>query len=170
VFCASLADVFDNEAPDSWRTDLWKLIQRTPNLDWLLLTKRVSNVHRMLPAFMKPFPNVWIGITVVTQAESERDIPRLMQVPATVHFLSMEPLIESVDLRYAPMPEWVIVGGESGPHARRMDIEWVESIANQCREAGVPFFMKQGSQANWTEFKNFDEFHESIKIREFPNG
>lgn len=168
VFCASLADVFDNAVPESWRTDLWKLIQRTPNLDWLLLTKRVSNVHRMLPTFMKPWPNLWIGVTVVTQAEAERDVPRLMDIPATVHFLSMEPLIESVDLSYGPKPDWVIVGGESGPHARPMRESWAVDVADYCHHAGVPFFFKQGSQANWPHWKEFDRWRDELRVRQFP--
>lgn len=102
VFCASLADVFDNEVDPQWRADLFALIEKTPNLDWLLLTKRIGNVGNMLPVpfdFDRLYPNVWLGATVVNQEEADRDIPKLRKVPARVHFLSMEPLLGPVDLR-----------------------------------------------------------------------
>lgn len=96
VFCASLADVFDNEVPAEWRADLFDMIARTPNLDWLLVTKRVGNVERMVEAAtcLSTLPaNVWLGITVVNQTEADRDIPKLLAMPAAVRFLSMEPLL-----------------------------------------------------------------------------
>jgi len=101
VFCASLADVFDNAVPEEWRNDLWRLIEATPNLDWLLLTKRIGNAGNMLPVpfdFDRQYPNVWLGATIVNQAEADRDIPKLLEVPARVRFLSMEPLLGPVDL------------------------------------------------------------------------
>ncbi|WEE79406.1 phage Gp37/Gp68 family protein [Comamonas testosteroni] len=104
VFCASLADVFDNAVDPQWREDLFKLIEATPNLDWLLLTKRIGNVSNMLPVpfdFAKLYPNVWIGATVVNQEEADRDIPKLLAVDAAVRFLSMEPLLGPVNLEHA---------------------------------------------------------------------
>jgi protein gp37 len=105
VFCASLADVFDNQVPARWRHDLWHRIDQTPHLDWLLLTKRPQNVAKMLPdtaTGVKPWgdgwPNVWLGTTVENQAEADRRIPHLLAVPAAVHFLSCEPLLGPVDL------------------------------------------------------------------------
>lgn len=155
VFCASLADVFDNEAPAAWRAELFALIGLTPHLDWLLLTKRIGNVPKMLdqPGMPKGGlpPNVWLGATVVNQAEADRDIPKLLRVPARTRFLSMEPLLGPVDL----MPlvcddrpaladiDWVIVGGESGRDARPMEAAWATSLRDQCAAAGVPFFFKQ---------------------------
>lgn len=103
VFCASLADVFDNAVDSQWRDDLFDLIKATPNLDWLLLTKRIGNVGNMLPVpfdFDKHYPNVWIGATVVNQTEADRDIPKLLAVPAAKRFLSMEPLLGPVDIRH----------------------------------------------------------------------
>lgn len=174
VFCASLADVFDNDVPHEWRADLWELIAATPSLDWLLLTKRIGNAPSMLPADWAgwaehgaAYPNVWIGATVVTQAEYERDVGKLLALPAAVRFLSMEPLIEAVDLDPKGL-DWIIVGGESGAHARPLEQDWCESIAGQCREAGVPFFMKQGSRANWRGWKDFASWPLSLRVREFP--
>lgn len=97
VFCASLADVFDNEVVPQWRDDLWRLILDTPNLDWLILTKRIGNVACRTPIMGMP-ANVWLGATIVNQAEADRDIPKLLAVPAAKRFLSMEPLLEPVEL------------------------------------------------------------------------
>jgi len=123
VFCASLADVFDNAVPDVWRLDLLALIAATPNLDWLLLTKRIGNVLPTMKSAMieaasergqsrwtglaywigdwwdgKPPANVWVGATITSQAEADRDIPKLLAVPAAKRFLSMEPLLGPVDI------------------------------------------------------------------------
>lgn len=169
VFCASLADVFDNEVDPQWRRDLFDMIELTPNLDWLLLTKRIGNVIRMLPSHDWAMrPNVWLGVTVVNQAEADRDIPKLLDVPASVRFLSMEPLLGPLDLqewltnghptaadiehpthgmrylRYGTSQlDWIIVGGESGPGARPMHPDWARSLRDQCADAGVPFLFKQ---------------------------
>jgi protein gp37 len=109
VFCASLADVFDNDGAitSGWRGDLWHLIHRTPNLDWLLLTKRPQNLARYLcpeeygnlPPWGRGWPNVWLGTTVENQTEAERRIPHLLATPAAVRFLSCEPLLGPVNLR-----------------------------------------------------------------------
>ncbi len=116
VFCASLADVFDNAVPTEWRDDLWALISATPHLDWLLLTKRPGNIAAMLPpSGGKGWHNVWLGCTVVNQAEADRDIPKLLAVPAAVRFLSMEPLLGPVDLEpWLPWP----CGGDDLPDGR----------------------------------------------------
>lgn len=158
VFCSSLADVFDNEAPAGQRERLFELIKATSHLDWLLLTKRIGNAKRMLPAdWGDGYANVWIGATVVNQEEADRDIPKLLALSARIRFLSMEPLLGPVDLTGSCRPwgadgasaamlsriNWVIVGGESGPGARPMHPAWVRSLRDQCAAAGVPFLFKQ---------------------------
>ncbi|WP_300009729.1 DUF5131 family protein [uncultured Roseobacter sp.] len=103
VFCASLADVFDNHGSidSSWRDELWDLIEETENLDWLLLTKRPQNIERLLPSYWlrDPKPNVWLGTTVENQKTAEQRIPHLLRIPAAIHFLSCEPLIGEINLR-----------------------------------------------------------------------
>lgn len=100
VFCASLADVFDNEVEPAWRDELLGLIATTPNLDWLLLTKRIGNVSQMVKAeAWQHLPHVWLGATVVNQVEADRDIPKLLQVPARVRFLSIEPMLGPINLQ-----------------------------------------------------------------------
>lgn len=147
VFCASMSDVFEfNPQLDYARDRLWKLIEQTPFLDWLLLTKRPMNIKRMLPRewLRMPRPNVWLGTSVELQKWAEPRISALLDVPAAVHFLSAEPLLGPLDLvRWLPRVNWVITGGESGPHHRPFDLDWVRDINDQCRGFGVAHFFKQ---------------------------
>lgn len=163
VFCASLADVFEDRPElGPWRRDLFDLIKATSNLDWLLLTKRPENFNEFLPwrrYLGKPWPNVWLGVTVEDQQRANERIPHLVaQRETTVRFLSMEPLLEAVDLGpwldedqngFVCDIDWVIVGGESGGKARPFALNWAESIVNQCRDAGRgdprPFVKQLGS-------------------------
>lgn len=176
VFCASMADVFDKNAPAGARERLWALIRETPHLDWLLLTKRIGNVRRMLPSdWGAGYLNVWLGISVVDQEEADRDIPKLLALPAAIRFLSCEPLLDRIAF---PLPcedsifwrglHWIIVGGESGAKARPMLESWALSIILDCKRAGAAVFFKQGSQANWTRFKEFESFPAYLQVREFP--
>ncbi len=146
VFCASLADVFDHEVPQAWRIDLFQLIADTEHLDWLLLTKRPENIERMVPKDWGPgWSNVWLGTTAENQGRADERLPLLLQTPAVVHFASCEPLLGEIDLSAFMQAGlgWVIVGGETGAGARRMDIAWARSIRDQCVTGGVPFHFKQ---------------------------
>lgn len=177
VFCASLADVFDNAVDPAWRMDLFTLIAETPDLDWLLLTKRIGNVAGMCQNDGLMFDvlgrNVWLGATVVNQAEADRDIPKLLAVPAARRFLSMEPLLGPVSFEglYASDDirdhtnalealDWVIVGGESGHGARPMHPDWARSLRDQCAAAGVPFLFKQWGE--WREPAEGESFDTSM--------
>lgn len=149
VFCASLADVFDNQVDPERRADLWALVRDTPFLDWLILTKRIGNVGAMLPDdWGCGYSNVWLGISVVNQDEADRDVPKLLRTPAATRWLSMEPLLGPVSLQvplgpYGEQLDWVVVGGESGPHARPMSAEWVDDLRDQCAALDLAFFFKQ---------------------------
>ncbi len=155
VFCASLADVFDNHKSiaQEWRDDLFSMIEDTSHLDWLLLTKRPQNIGRWEGYNGDWPPNVWLGTTVENQEEFDRRVPHLTQHDVTVHFLSMEPLQGQVDLRGAKGIEWVIVGGESGGAYREAKADWFRSIRDQCARANVPFLFKQWSGRNQREIK-----------------
>lgn len=110
VFCASLADMFDNTVPDAQRVDLFRLIEKTPHLDWLLLTKHIGNVDHLLDkaadlmddVLVWPMPNVWLGITVCNQEEADRDIPKLLVIPAEKRFVSINPMLGKIDLNATP--------------------------------------------------------------------
>lgn len=177
----SLCDWLDDEVPIEWLADFLKLIHDTPNLDWLLLTKRPENFFPLLQTIWRcntysqfgqwvadwvennsPTANVWIGTSVEDQQRADERIPELLKIPAKVRFLSVEPLLDLVDLKLSewaqdsadekPMNKlteagcdisWVIVGGESGPNARPCNVEWVRSIVQQCADAAMSCFVKQ---------------------------
>ena len=152
VFCASMADVFedrDDHAGDRHR--LWQLISETPWLEWQLLTKRPENVLDMVPAVWLLHrwpPNVWIGTTIEDQQRAEERLDLLLSIPATVRFVSAEPLLGPVRLGWAAsigwrLPEWVICGGESGPGHRPLDPDHARMLRDECDELGIPFLFKQ---------------------------
>lgn len=145
VFCASLADVFDNKAPAGARDDLFATVRATPELDWLFLTKRPENICKMLPAdWGDGYANVWLGTTCEDQAAYDRRWPILREIPAHIRFISYEPAIGPLRLHNGPdQPDWLICGGESGPGARYMEPAWAGDILADCEMAGVFFFMKQ---------------------------
>jgi len=145
VFCASMADVFDNRVPEKWRTDLFELIKATPNLDWIILTKRIGNVKKMLPAdWGRGYQNVWLLVTVVNQKEADRNIHKLLDTPAKIRGLSIEPQLEEVNLnKFIAHLDWVICGAESGPNCRPFELNWARALRDQCQETGTAFFYKQ---------------------------
>lgn len=187
VFCASLADVFDNEVQEPWRLDLFWLILKTPNLDWLLLTKRIGNARHMLREAMchldpgamhqHPLPNLWVGATVANQAEADRDIPKLLATPAAKRFLSIEPMLGPISFEglfaeprrindgtnALEVLDWVICGGESGPKARPMRAAWAQSLRDQCAAAGVPFLFKQWGE-HLGEHQDGAHDHEPLEL------
>jgi protein gp37 len=149
VFCSSLADVFDNEVDERWRADLFALIEETPQLVWLLLTKRIGNVLKMTDP-LRGAPvlprNAAIGATMANQEEYDRDRMKLWEVKGRREplftFGSFEPLLGLVILD-GFAPDWIIVGGESGRNARPMPLEWPRSMRRQAAELGRVFNFKQ---------------------------
>jgi len=180
VFCASMADVFeDHPALPPERARLWSLIEATPNLDWLLLTKRIENVASMVPWGSEWPENVWTGCSVENQEWADRRIPILLELPAVVRFLSVEPMIGPVDLhrwlRRDSLRLWVINGGESGHGARRMDPEWARSLLAQCATAGVPYLFKQTGAVLAREWglrdakgEGMAEWPPDLRVRQWP--
>ena len=240
VFCASLADVFEDwQGPihdhkgqrcsvrdaepvtshgrdldkypmEGWqwatmadlRRDLFALIDATPHLDWLLLTKRPENIRRMwcshvntdgMPPSQLHRPNVWLGTSISNQATAEKYASELTVGDiAPVLFWSIEPLLGPIDLnkvwRNARLPDWVIIGGESGPNARVCHTSWMSLLVSQCRAAGVKVFVKQlgarpvgasgfreaskgsGGPLKMQDSKGGDwsEWPEDLRVREMP--
>jgi len=145
-----MADVFERRATlNQERARLWNLIEQTPNLDWLLLTKRPQHILSMTP-WGDDWPrNIWIGTSIENQKLAELRLPYLLAVPAAIRFLSCEPLLGPLDLRswfnrrsYNPI-DWVITGGGSGPYSRPMHPDWAVGLLRQCQRAKVPFHFKQ---------------------------
>jgi protein gp37 len=173
----SLCDWLDEEVSIEWLADFLRLIHDTPNLDWLLLTKRpelwsarlhrvVREIHDGTDEFVSQWldgdapKNVWVLASVENQEEADKRIPKLLNIPATVRGLSVEPMLAPVDIaswgwrNISPdQPrmdwDWVIVGGESGPNARPCDVAWIEGIIGQCKESRVPCFVKQLGQKSY---------------------
>lgn len=146
VFCASMADVFEDRPElDAHRARLWDLIEATPNLDWLLLTKRPQNVLDRVRWGNEWPSNVWLGTTVELQKRAEELLPFLEAIPAKVRFISAEPLLGPLDLTrwLGSTIDWVITGGESGPKARPASPTWFRSLMLQCMERDVAFHFKQ---------------------------
>lgn len=170
VFVNSMSDLFHENLPDEVILQVFDVIFRASLLrghTFQVLTKRAVRMQEFLyrlrvdladggrvylaerpedpgaPLALQ-LPNLWIGISVENQASADARIPILLQTPAAVRWLSMEPLLGPVDLtRFATFPDWVVVAGESGQHARPMDPHWVRALRDQCAEAGTPFFFKQ---------------------------
>lgn len=167
VFAFSMGDVFEDRRDlDEPRARFFRMVEETPNLLWLILSKRPENMHRLAPqrwAYGWP-SNVCAMTSVENQEEADRRIPHLLTVPALYHGLSMEPLLSLVNISiYLPRPawgvrgatmanqkyiDWVIVGGESGHGARPMSPGWVRSLRVQCKRSRVPFFFKQWGMYN----------------------
>ena len=155
VFCASLADVFDNQVNSSWRSDLFDLIRRCDQLDWQLLTKRPQNIQKMLPRdWGIGYPNVWLGTTAEDARAYQQRVPHLLKVRSAIHFVSYEPAIgplEQLDVD-GLFPDWLIIGGESGVRSdliRYTDPQWARDAIAECQRLGVAPFLKQ-----WGTYKN----------------
>jgi protein gp37 len=151
VFCASLADVFDNKVHSTWRKDLFELIRECDRLDWLLLTKRPQNIFKMLPAdWGDGYLNVWLGITAEDQPHFDQRWKHLQKIPASIKFISYEPALGPLRLpSHGPLPDWLISGGESGGGARPVKRRWIRDVIADCREHGVAVFHKQ-----WGSYQN----------------
>lgn len=184
VFCSSLGDVFDNEVQGEWRRDLFRIWRETPNLRWQIVTKRVGNIAKMLPKdWGRGYPNVGLMITVVTQEEADRDIPKLKAIPAIWRGVSCEPQIERINFRpflALTAIDWIVTGGESkqpGHEARPYNVNWALEIIRDCRHYNAAAFVKQtganpigcvpprdgagDDMAAWPE---------NIRVREFPEA
>jgi len=191
IFMHSMSDVFDNEVDAAWTIEALAEAEAADRLDIQIVTKRVSNVEKMVPSHWRDgqWPrHIGLMITVTDQREADRDVPRLLNLKRRLGVpwvgLSMEPLLGSVDLRNIEADgetiidalagfarrgdeawdceplDWVIVGGESGRHARPMDPDWARDLRNQCFRVGVPFFFKQWGE--WAPGGNTAEAHHPV--------
>lgn len=200
VFCLSLGDWLDEEVPVEWLADLLRLIHNTPNLDWLLLTKRpqywksrITKAVQAIPGtnsdydgmigmvsvwvMNNPPPNVWIGVS------AGADLRAALDIPAKIHFLSCEPMLKPLDDNCRTQEfDWIIFGGESGKNARPCHIDWIREGLKFCREFQVSPFVKQlGAHPIFDRDEtqiiirdshggNWDEWPEDLRVREFPKA
>ena len=153
VLVCSMGDLFHNDVPLNVQGDIIEKIKKFPQHNFLLLTKRIDSMFQFFDACCHVPDNCWPGVTVCNQQEADEKIPILRSIPAAVRFISVEPMLEQIDLCLSPGFEisapygnrgihLVICGGESGPGARPMKVEWAISVKNQCQAASVPFFFK----------------------------
>lgn len=165
VFVCSMGDLFHPDVPTDWRTRVWDVMESASGHTFQVLTKRPEAMLDYMTWYGHMLPNVWLGVTVCTQAEADVKIPVLLDTPAALRYVSIEPMLGTVDLRQewfcgfeacrdhgkAPCDHpdcesrrlrWVICGGETGPGARALNADWVRSVRDQCVTAGVPFFFK----------------------------
>ena len=180
VFCGSMCDVMDDEAPEGQRERLWELIDSTPYLIWQLLTKRPQRYFRYLPSKFV-HSNVWLGTTAEDQERYNVRWP-ILRLAARDHnapaWISYEPAIGELSMELwagditrpadgaQDFPNWIIFGGESGPGRRPMQQWWAEQCAEEAKRAGVNFFMKQMSARTPTEAKGLIPAH--LLIHQFP--
>lgn len=149
VFTCSWSDFFIEEA-DGMRAAAWDIMRNCPDLTFQVLTKRPERIEANLPAdWGEGYENVWLGVSAEDQVQADKRLPLLLNVPARVRFVSCEPLLGWTNI-YASLLtgglHWVIGGGESGPHARVMEVGWIRELRDECVEVGVPFFFKQWGQ------------------------
>lgn len=173
VFVNSLSDVCDNQAPDAWRAELWDMVDACPDLNWIFVTKRISNALKMLPAswvsedIRLPRPNAMLLATIVNQEEWERDLSKLLNLRTKMLVgISAEPLLGNLVLNAAgAFLDWIIVGGESRQNrtpGRFMPTFWAHDLQREAAAFGVPFHFKQMS--------NDAPIPQSLRVREWPRG
>jgi protein gp37 len=214
IFVNSMSDLFHEGLPDVAIDRVFAVMALGPQHTFQILTKRAERLRdylstpqrqqRIAAAAMSvtdnpraastieslawPFRNIWLGVSVEDQARGDERIPMLLQTPAAIRFLSCEPLLGPVDLAAAAsgygMPDWVIIGGESGPKARRFDLAWARSLAAQCKATGTACFVKQlgarpydatardidaGYKLKDRKGGDWDEWPADLRRRDFPD-
>ncbi len=200
-FVNSMGDLFHEDCPDEWIDKVFSVMGGAEQHTFQVLTKRAARMRsymtggrahkawnaRRLETEAFPPRNVWLGVSTERQQEADERIPHLLKTPAAVRFISAEPLLAPISLRWAKwddwtdgngqrrtrvdhldgarMLDWVIVGGESGPNARPMQPDWVRSLRDQCADAGVPMFFKQ-----WGEWAPYDRGHVDSSLLATPKS
>ncbi len=180
AFTLSMGDLFDNEVPDEWRAGHMQTLEACDRIDWQICTKRVGNVFKMVPrAWRYRWPrHVGLMVTIVTQKEADRDLPKLLALKAMCGIpwvgVSYEPAQERVDwiayvdgtLREGVALDWIIFGGKSGPqwNDRHFSLDWGRKTLDQCAWAGCAFFMKQVAAFRPTD----DMIPADLMVRQFP--
>ncbi len=184
IFVNSMSDLFHEDIPDEFIKRVFSVMAMADQHIFQVLTKRPMRMRDFMREWaaaphpgraatslngrLFPLTNVWLGVSVENQETADERIPLLLETPAAVRWLSCEPLLGPIDLFHRNLLNWVVVGGESGPKARPMDEGWCRKILADCQEWGVPFLFKQGSQANWPRYRDFESFPTILQVREYP--
>ena len=184
IFVNSMSDLFHEAVPSQFIADCFGVMEKAKQHTFQILTKRPERLEEVMRLFCYgvPLPNVWLGVSVEDQATADERIPLLLETPAAVRFVSYEPALGPVDfetwLNYGRLGEkwdsinWLIAGGESGPHARPAHPDWFRSVRDQCLAAQVPFFFKQWGE--WCGFEDAGKHYVGAVLKErthsWPNG
>jgi protein gp37 len=167
IFVCSMGDLFHNGVSFEWIFSIMEIIRKTPQHTYLILTKRPQRMEEYFNEFFlgEYHKNIWLGVTAENQEMADKRIPLLLQIPAAKRFVSVEPMLNEINLaNYLPhypngrcghtKLDQVIVGPETGPGARPMNLDWARSLRDQCVAAGVPLFYKRGELDGklWHEF------------------
>lgn len=168
VFTCSLSDFF-HEGADAWREDAWNIIRACDACDWLILTKRPERIAEHLPPdWGDGWPHVWLGVTVEENRTRHR-LDKLLAIPAAVHWVSCEPLLEPLNLQpWIDRLDWIVCGGESGPEVRLSSVAWYRHLYEQARQAGAAFYMKQDTSTRSGQQGQIPDWLWSIK--QFPHS
>lgn len=192
IFVCSMGDLFHDDVPFEWQYKIFNMIEDCHQHIFIILTKRPLRMEMFYKLWTRhrgrswPLPNVWLGVTCENQEQADKRIPILLQIPAAVRFVSVEPCLSSIDLipylksgleswtegdTNSPCPnypggysqklkgiDWVICGAETGPGKRPMKLQWAIDLHEQCEQAGVPYFFKKDSSGN----------HHPLLPREYP--
>lgn len=179
VFCSSLSDIADDHPSidPTWYEQIVEIVRVNTNLDFLFCTGRLRNFKNIyLPLFNNRFPeNLWVGASISSQEDAEEVMLEMEVLEAKIKFISCEPMLGPVNLRrwlpptvtgLRPSIDWMINGAESGDERRPYNPQWSQELYEQCSDAGVKFFMKQGS--SFWPGKQGEIPDELWKIKEFP--
>jgi protein gp37 len=164
-FVNSMSDLFHEDVPFEFIDKAFAVMAKCPQHIFQILTKRQERMRDYIEmSYGKKVPNnVWLGVSVEDQKTADKRIPILNTTPSSIRFISYEPALGEIDLRpYLHGLDWVIAGGESGKNRRPYKIEWFEKVMEQCKSAGVPFFMKQ--------LDKIEPIPEHLMVREFPKA
>ena len=178
VFVNSMSDLFHKDVPDEFIEQVWDTMRGTPQHTYQILTKRPARMRSFLqrrrPIWGEaPLPNVWLGVSAEDQKRADLRIPELLNTPAAVRFVSAEPLLGVLQASYPSWLglDWVIVGGESGPGARPMRLQWAKTLVAGCHELSIAVFVKQlGSAHGPHKGGDMDTWPAELQVREYPAG
>jgi protein gp37 len=196
VFVNSMSDLFHDDVPDEYIAQVFAVMAATPQHTYQILTKRHGRMRSLLNSgefsmvqvadeaierlgldgIPWPLPNVWLGVSAEDQKRADLRVPALLNTPAAIRFVSAEPLLGTLNLDslwgggiWGPGLDWVIVGGESGPGARRMELSWAAGLVNDCRALGIAPFVKQlGSAHGAHKGGDITTWPAELQIREYP--
>ena len=178
VFVCNMSDLFHEDVPGDFIAAVFGVMAATPQHRYLVLTKRPERMRwrsewmrkrANMPAYhwgTWPLVNVWLGTSIENQRTADERLPELLATPAAHRWLSVEPLLEAVDLGELDGISWVVCGAESGPGARPCRVEWVRSVVEQCRDAGVAVFVKQLSREDGGA--DMSRWPADLQTREIP--